>query len=176
MDRIRQSVLQDWLYWIPLMQQTVLLTAVRGPDGVQKYGSVKNLLRWYRRCILVSALDNEVLDNPQDVRGGSFTGPSIQGTAPQLKDHWQSAMNQVVSEYIHAVDAMPLHFHMHLIHAIQILGYKHPDPTTRSWWHQVYRRLVSLFHLHPETEEEMDFRLADNREQWISKSDIATLE
>jgi hypothetical protein len=61
-----------------MMQQTVLLTAIRGPDGMPKYGAAKRLLRWYRRCILISALDGEILTTPWDARGGSFTGPSIQ--------------------------------------------------------------------------------------------------
>jgi len=44
------------------MQQSVLLTAVRGPDGLPKYHSSKYLLRWYRRCILLSAMDGRVLE------------------------------------------------------------------------------------------------------------------
>ena len=31
------NVLQDWVSDLPMMQQTVLLTAVRGPDGLPKY-------------------------------------------------------------------------------------------------------------------------------------------
>src|SRR5262245_28467293 len=49
-----RAVLQDWVQERPFMQQTVLLTAIRGPDGIAKYSSVKLLLRWYRRCVLLS--------------------------------------------------------------------------------------------------------------------------
>lgn len=70
-------VLQDWLGVLPMMQQTVLLTAIRGPDGLPKYGPTKALLRWYRRCILLSAMDGAVLGDPLSNSGGSFTGPSI---------------------------------------------------------------------------------------------------
>lgn len=73
----RLCALQDWVQGLPIMQQTVLLTAIRGPDGSPKYGATKNLLRWYRRCILVSALDGRPLTNPFDPGGGSFTGPSF---------------------------------------------------------------------------------------------------
>lgn len=71
------AVLQDWVQALYFMQQTVLLTAVRGPDGLPKYGAVKMLLRWFRRCTLVSAMDGKVLATPHELGGGSFTGPSI---------------------------------------------------------------------------------------------------
>jgi len=39
------TVLQPWVEKLPMMQQTVLMTAIRGPDGLPKYGNVKYLLR-----------------------------------------------------------------------------------------------------------------------------------
>src|SRR5579872_1254905 len=110
-------VTQKWTHDLPMMQQTVLLTAVRGPDGVEKYGAVKMLLRWYRRCVLRSAMDGAVLDNPLDVRGGSFTGPSVtlQGTTD-----WTYTMNEHVDEYLRKQDCLPFHFQMHFMHAVEI--------------------------------------------------------
>ncbi len=96
-------VLQDWVVGLPMMQQTVLLTAIRGPDNIAKYGEIKLLLRWFRRCVLLSALDGKVLDNPYDPAGGSFTGPSC------VIGDWQSQMDGVVSGYIKACDAIPHH-------------------------------------------------------------------
>src|SRR5690606_37672840 len=69
-------VTQSWTHELPMMQQTVLLTAVRGPDGSPKYGAVKMLMRWFRRCTLLSAIDGKALTTPWDNNGGSFTGPS----------------------------------------------------------------------------------------------------
>lgn len=71
------TVLQPWVSALTLMQQTVLLTAIRGPDSTPKYGPAKMLLRWYRRCILLSAMDQRILPDPLDPSGGSFTGPSV---------------------------------------------------------------------------------------------------
>ncbi len=71
------AVTQKWTHNITMMQQSVLLTAIRGPDGLPKYGSSKNLLRWLRRCVLLSAMDGAALSAPYDDNGGSFTGPSI---------------------------------------------------------------------------------------------------
>ncbi len=172
------SVLQPWVNDISMMQQTVLLTAIRGPDGLPKYGSIKMLLRWYRRCVLLSAMDGKVLDTPYEPNGGSFTGPSCQSPStctnvPEMMD-WRPSLNAIVDEYLRTLDGVPHHFQMHLMHAIEIVGYKHPDPLIKSWWNEVYHRLVNDFHLHPETEAELDARLGDNREGWLARADPAT--
>lgn len=168
----RGSVVQEWVSSLPMMQQTVLLTAVRGPDGLPKYHPTKFLLRWYRRCILLSALDGKTLTDPIDQNGGSFTGPSVDGW--RTADPWQDGMTDRVTEYLRSLDEVPHHFQMHLMHAIEILGYKHPDELIRDWWHAVYVRLVHDMHLWPETEEQLDARLGDTLEGWLARGDVAT--
>lgn len=215
------TVLQPWVNTLSLMQQTVLLTAIRGPDGVPKYGPTKMLLRWYRRCILLSAMDQRVLSDPMDPSGGSFTGPSIclaqlrslatqrfdartgfwddetvepydklaadrnrigelsidQAIADQMdEDGWEPPMHQIAGQYLRELDAIPHHFQLHLLHAAEIVGYKHPDPRIRGWWRQTYERLVHDMHLWPETEEQMDRRLGDSRDQWLERNDVATID
>jgi len=170
------SVLQPWVHDLTFMQQSVLLGVVRGPDGTAKYSSVKMLLRWYRRCILISALDRQILTNPYDVRGGSFTGPSLTGKHyTDMEGQWCNPMDEIVDSYLKDIDAVPSHFQTHFMHAVEILGYKHPDPKIMVWWNRVYVRLVHAWHLFPETEEQMDIRLGDNREGWLSRSDPATV-
>lgn len=168
-----RSVLQEWLLMLPMMQQTVLLTAVRGPDGLPKYCKAKLLLRWYRRCILISAMDGAVLTDPFSEGGGSFTGPSCQSHETHS---WEVGMEEVVDEYLRELDAIPHHFQLHLMHAIEIVGYKHPDLRIRHWWYGVYLRLVNDMHLFPETEAQLDQRLGDNREGWLARSDPATTD
>lgn len=175
-QRPKRPVLQDWVQTLPIMQQTVLITAIRGPDGIAKYAAVKLLLRWLRRCVLLSALDGRVLMTPHEPGGGSFTGQSLdyipmENVAPTP---WEELMDDVVSRYLREVDAMPHHFHLHLMHAAEILGYKHEDDRIRVWWRHVYHRLVNDAHLHPETEAEMDERLGDTREGWLKRADRAT--
>lgn len=77
-------------------------------------------------------------------------------------------MNAVVKQYLDAIDDLPHHFHLHFIHAVEILGYKHGDMRIRAWWHTTYRRFAHDMHLSPETEEQMDYRLNDNEQQWRS--------
>lgn len=170
-----KCVTQEWTWELPMMQQTVLLTAVRGPDGLPKYGCVKMLLRWYRRCVLLSAMDGKVLGNPTDNNGGSFTGPSFQA-GQQHNTGWESNMDEIVDDYLRTLDAIPHHFQMHFMHAAEIVGFKHPDERIRAWWHKLYIRLVGDMHLWPEDEEEMDERLGDDRSGWLKRADTATVE
>lgn len=193
------TVMQDWTQEISMMQQSVLLTAVRGPDGLPKYHPSKYLLRWYRRCILLSAMDGKVLDNPVEPNGGSFTGPSVHheldpmfeqpalvasaglrdGTYNQpdgagFHNNWQECMDDWVSAYLRCLDEVPHHFQLHFMHGVEIIGYKHPDKFIREWWNSTYVRLVRDMHLYPEPEDVMDHRLGDSRDQWLEYSDTAT--
>jgi hypothetical protein len=165
-------VTQEWTHALPMMQQTVLLTAVRGPDGLPKYGCVKMLLRWFRRCTLLSAMDGKVLRDPLDRNGGSFTGPSLEWNK---WENWEEGMDAIVSEYLRTLDAIPHHFQLHFMHAAEIVGFKHSDERIRVWWCKVYHRLVRDMHLHPENVDEMDKRLGDNREGWLARADSATV-
>lgn len=167
------AVTQQWTHSISMMQQSVLLSAIRGPDGLAKYGGgAKMLLRWLRRCVLLSAMDGKVLPDPIEPNGGSFTGPSLDG--PDDEDHWSDRMQEHVNDYLRQVDALPHHFQMHFMHAVEILGYKHPNPVIRVFWNRLYLRLVNDFHLWPETEEQMDSRLGDSRSGWLERADPAT--
>ncbi len=166
-------VTQQWTHEITFMQQTVLLTAVRGPDGIAKYHPVKFLLRWYRRCILVSSLDGCVLDSPTDPRGGSFMGPSYDPSSGCMC--WQEAMDGIVDRYLQSTDELPHHFQMHFMHAAEIVSYKHPEREVREWWGGVYWRLVHDMHLYPETEQQLDARLSDSRDGWLARADRATV-
>lgn len=180
---MNRPVTQDWVHGLSLMQQSVLLTAIRGPDGMPKYHASKYLLRWYRRCVLLSSFLGEVVSNPYESDGGSFLGPSIDMDQESFtKDgedgplDWRPKMDDLVTVYIKDLDSVPHHFHMHLMHAAEIVGYKHPKPVVRRWWLRVYERFVRDMHLWPESEQELDRRLGDSRDQWLARSDPATTE
>lgn len=172
-----KAVLQSWVADLTFMQQTVLLTAVRGPDGIGKYHPVKLLLRWFRRCTLLSAMDGRALLTPYDNAGGSFTGPSFDDPAGncELFGGWEPKMDEIAGQYLKSLDELPHHFQMHFLHAAEIIGYKHPDARVRKWWDALYVRLVHDLHLWPETEEQLDRRLGDNRAQWLERNDLATV-
>lgn len=157
----RGSVMQEWTEYISFMQQSVLIAATRGPDGLHKNHISKVLLRWMRRSFLLSAFEGEAMLDPYTPGGGSFTGPC-----------YLSSVDAAVEEYLKSVDEIPHHFQLHFLHAAQILGYKHPVEHIRDWWHQVYKKLVNDAHLFPESEELMDKRLGDNERDWRAREEV----
>lgn len=164
---LERCVLQIWVQRLSFMQQSVLLSAVRGPDGIGKYHKCKMLIRWYRRCVLISAFDGIVIDNPFDPRGGSFTGPSID---IQLFN-WEMGMQSVANDFMNSRDELPFHYFLHMAHAIQVLGYKHPDHRIRVWWNSLYLRICKALHMRPESEKDMDIRLGDSELDWQDCAD-----
>lgn len=165
----RRSVLQDWVCGLSFMQQSVLISSIRGADGLHKDHISKYILRWLRRCVLISAFDGRALESPTEPGGGSFTGPlkPPKGCVPAtVRGYDLEVLDQVMQEYLRSTDEIPHHFHMHVLHAAEIIGYKHPVLWTRHWWNKFYNHMVSDAHLFPESEELMDRRLGDVEAQW----------
>jgi predicted phage-related endonuclease len=68
---------------------------------------------------------------------------------------------QETEDYLHNVDEIPHHYHLHFMHGAQILGYKYPKKFIAMAWLGFYLRAVSDMHLYPESEKQMDARLND---------------
>lgn len=178
-ERAPLSVMQEWTQRLTFMQQSVLIAAVRGPDGIEKNHGAKALIRWYRRSVLYSAFESRKagaparLTDPAALGGGSFTGPSLLDFPVGLRSPpelfhlmWRRSMADVVDAFMDSLDALPHHFQLHFMHAAEIVGYRHDVPEVREWWHGFYLRMARHFHLNPETEEQMNARLGDDEEQW----------
>ena len=132
---------QDWVLHIPIMQQSVLFAAIRAPDGIRKNHPVKVLLRWYRRCVLLSAFDQRALTSPFEPGGGSFTGPfTLQHARAFLGDSvvaeigFGDAFDRMRNVYLDHVDELPHHFQLHFMHAMQIVAAHHSDRAIAAWW------------------------------------------
>lgn len=188
-------VTQAWTWRLPFMQQSTLLSALRGCDGLPKRHKAKPLLKWYRRCVVYSAFDGAALTNPFAPGGGSYTGPVVEqvptivytdekgiaylshdiGEVPYTLYDWKCAQLQRVSDdFIDSRDELHGHYKEHCMHAFEIIGYRHPDETIREFWNGIYTRMVHALHLWPETLEQMDERLGDNEAGWRSRSDLST--
>jgi hypothetical protein len=178
-------VQQRWVLQIPFMQQSVLFAAVRAPDGLRKDHPVKVLLRWFRRCILLSAFDRRVLVDPFEPGGGSFTGPFEYHHAIDFLANvaWPSgewgdesvrwwAIGAMRKVYLRHVDEMPHHFQLHFMHAAQIVGVHHADEATRDWWKTFYLMIVNDAHLQPESDAAMNLRLSDNNAEWRAREEV----
>lgn len=153
----RRSVQPEWCMDLSLQQQSVLLLASRGPDGIPKSHPCKDVQRAYRGTVLVAGRYGRLLYLGE----AADTFMSMDLIANQRE--WA----RVVKAFFHEVDSLPLHFVMHLLHGAEILGYKHPDWIIRERWSHFYQEGVRELHLAVETEDQMDARLADwGREEW----------
>ncbi|KKN74275.1 hypothetical protein LCGC14_0392140 [marine sediment metagenome] len=184
---MNRSVLQDWVCELPFMQQSVLITACRGPDGLPKNHAAKVIGKYVRRCFLIRAFEKDECCNPYAPGGGSFTGPctnakiiEVGGVVTNTHRMWPHhtalssplccektpLLDVALGLYLDAVDDMPHHFQTHIMHAAQILGACHPDKNVSDWWQHCYLRIVNDMHLNIESIEQMNKRLGDNEANW----------
>ena len=146
------SVLPAWMSELRLQQQSVLILALRGPDGDPKHTPFKHLLRAYRGTVLVAAKYGRLLSLGE--KADSFMS---------LDEFyiWDTWTNRVDTFLEDAADGSVLHHYTHFMHGAEILGYKHPDAAFRERWWYCYESMALRLHLNPETEEQMDRRLRD---------------
>lgn len=148
------SSLKKWVTEVPWMQQGVLVAGIRGCDGLPKEDVSKIIVRGYRALILKSAKGE-----------GSFLARTPSNTELIL------AMKQFCQD----IDHYSLHFMLHVMHAAEIVGYKHPDRTPRIIWNEFYLELCKTLHVFPESELTMDNRLKDDPEM-VKKSEESDSE
>jgi hypothetical protein len=137
-----KSVLQDWVMKLPLREQGTVLTAVRGCDLTPKLpydSSERQIVGWIRFAIL----------NPADNREVGIKGAFFQSESPDFK--W--------SEWGH----YPLHWVTHILHTLEVIGYRHPNKAIAMIAQTHYFRGVKSLHLNPESFTEMVDRLSEDR-------------
>lgn len=131
-------VIQDWVQELTWKEQSSILTSIRGND--QSFDPrMRSLVRWIRRVTLHDA----------DVNGVFVK----HGDLPLIKD-----LKQIL-EY------QSVHFVSHLMHTLEIIGYKAVDDTTRNTGVLYYSAICDMLHCNMETKEQMNKRLEDNREK-----------
>jgi hypothetical protein len=145
-----RCVFPEWMLRLPMQQQSVLVLAARGPDGVGKYHPCKEVVKAYRAFVLKSARLGRQLKYGEglDTFGSLITFPTAE---------WENA----VADYFNNMDSLPHHYHLHLLHGAEILAYKHPERLVRGRWLEFYHRGCEDMHMNPEREESLDVRLGD---------------
>ena len=151
------SVLQNWVMELPLRYQGTLLTAVRGCDDEPKvwvktgvaYSPGRRLTAFIRCCFMVPADPREV-----GYEEGSFFMPD---PPYPFKP----------SEFGH----LPQHWYSHAMHALEIIGYCHPNNKTKVEAKKLYHDMVHNLHLEPESEVDMHKRLTEDR---IAKKSVVS--
>lgn len=136
------SIIQDWVAELGLRYQGVIVSAVRGCDTSSKHSPVKTLARYYRGAVLRPHCGNLS-------KSASFM------EAPKSASEFM----QTSKDAFDLIDAVPMHYVLHLVHAAQIVGLYHPDLETQSAWSWFYQYAVRRFHLQPESPVELSRRL-----------------
>jgi hypothetical protein len=146
-----KSVLQNWVMELPLREQGTLLTAVRGCDDEPKeWTSVgvadspgRRITAYVRWCFM----------NPADVREVDHeVGAFFQSQPPtQFKP----------SEFGH----LPQHWYSHIMHALEVIAYRHPSPNVKNTAYMLYANMVHSLHLNVELREQFIERLSEDRIQ-----------
>lgn len=140
------SVLREWVMELPLREQGTLLTVIRGCDLTPKYpldSLERRTVAALRYAICIPADAREVDSEP-----GCFMSAHI----PMASKFKFSAFGQY-----------PQHYVAHLIHAIEVLGYRHPNQEQRDAWHSLYLKGVDSLHLMPESRDHFIKRLSEDR-------------
>lgn len=162
------SVLQDWVMELGLRHQGVLLGAVRGCDSVPKEDAAKAVTRCLRGTFLRSyhPWPSSFIDRVTYERMGSpEEGADVARGALR-----RTALIKRMEAFFRNCDHHPQHYVAHLMHAAEIVGYKHPDGAVRDDWLWFYRNLIHGLHVGEETEEELDQRLGATEEDHAALS------
>jgi hypothetical protein len=155
-NELGPSVQPAWCRALPLQQQSVLFLAARGPDGISKAHPCKPVVIAYRGCVLNAAKYGRALAFGEKADG--FMSLDVFADL--------HLWTQATKTFLLYIDDLPFHYVMHLMHGVQILGFKHPDAMYRVRWQPFYEDLVREMHLNIETEDEMDKRLGDWERRW----------
>lgn len=153
-----KSILQDWVMELGLRHQGVLVAAVRGCDDVPRHDPSKLLAR----CLRGEILNAHVGD-------ASKARTFIQVVSEdELADRMKAFLDNS--------DHYPHHYVMHLVHAAEVVGYKHPKMLSRDMWLAFYEKACKKLHVNPETNEQLDARLNADEKTFFAAQDttIAT--
>ncbi len=132
-------VVQSWLSSLSWKMQTVLLSALRGCDGKHKEDASKPFTRKYRSVILHNA-------------GGVQTESKFMADFVSEADLIRFCSN---------LDHYPMHWLVHFTHAVEIVGYYHPDREIKEFWFGVYKNIVDALHFNVESRAQLNWRLKD---------------
>jgi hypothetical protein len=135
------SVLQPWLENIPIKMQSTLILGLRGPDTHSSPG-VKSIVRWMRGLAFkpgrIDNLHEFMTALPENIAEKSATYKELEFCTQ--------------------------HFYGHLLHALEVVAYRYPDPTVACRAMDLVESLCAFFHLPVETEKHFEGRLKD--EEW----------
>jgi len=119
------TVLQSWLEPIPIRMQSTLILGLRGPD-THACPEVKKISRWLRSLTFKPG-------NPHNVKEFMYAElpPRIIEKSPIAKE----------------LEFCTQHFYSHLMHALEVVAYCHPDQGISKHAFDLFCDMCFLFHL-----------------------------
>jgi hypothetical protein len=131
------TVLQSWLEEIPIRMQSTLLLGLRGPD-THAAPRVKVICRWLRGLTFKPG-------NPDNVREFMHAElpDRITEKGPCAKE----------------LEFCSQHYYSHLMHALEVVGFRHPDMVVRHRAVLLFADMCSLMHLPEESQYDFEIRL-----------------
>lgn len=149
-----KSILQPWVMELGLRHQGVLVSSVRGCDSAVRHDPSKRLARALRAEILVAHVGD----------------PKKAKTFIEAVD--ESVLRERMEEFLNSSDHYPNHYVLHLMHAAEIVGYKHPQMASRDLWSEFYFKMCKKLHVNRETEAQLDARLNADEEAFHRAQDM----
>lgn len=146
-----KSILQDWVMELGLRHQGVLVTVIRGCDNAPKHDPSK----LFTRCIRAMILNAHCGD--------------VKKAATFIEWVDQDSLQERFENFRRNLDHYPHHYIAHVLHAVEIIGYHHPNIWTRGIWSNFYFKMVNGLHLNPETKEQLDERLNTDEETFAAR-------
>lgn len=131
-------VVQEWVHTMPLRMQSVLLLGTRGPD-THRVPEVKKLTRWIRSLAFVPG-------NPENVVQFML----IDGMPPRIEEK---------SKIARELEFVSQHYYSHLMHALEVIGYRYPIGNVAMYAYHLYYDMCKLFHLPMEERATFEERL-----------------
>lgn len=142
-----------------MQQQSVLVMALRGPDGIGKFHPIKQLTCWYRASVIKATYLG------REMRVDESDNTTFMNLCQFSDDNYARGLTLLYFEH---VDSLPHHAHLHFMHGAQIIGYKHPNPLFRDRWSEFYFAACDDMHVRREPEAIMDARLSDWEQRYWS--------
>jgi|PlaIllAssembly_1097288.scaffolds.fasta_scaffold27568_6 hypothetical protein len=130
-------LIQDWLSNLSIKKQTVAIGAIRSPDTVFSL-KLKQVTVWIRKHLLNNA--------------DPMTG-FMHAALAELP-----LFEQIDREF----ERLPLHAAHHIMLAMEVIGFDHPDPEISLTAMRFYSDAVRAQHLNPETRDQYEARYKDN--------------
>jgi len=129
------KVLQNWMEELSWKQQSTILSSLRGPDSYYS-PNIKKISRWMRR----------ITQNNADT------------SSPYMKNEELPCIRELKKD----IEFCSVHYLIHLLQGLEIVGYNHPDNQVAETAMKYYNDLVNrVLHLNPETKEQLEYRLKD---------------